>query len=139
MKRSVALAVTLMIAAGSLLAGCGDGDRSLSDEASARLAPRVEAIRAAAAAGDRAAAQAEAGRVRQTLDDLQATGAIDTAEAATVLSALAGVEQQLGLLPEPTTTTTATTAPAPAPRPEPPSDDDEGEGPKKKKGREKDD
>jgi hypothetical protein len=129
-----------MIAAGSLLAGCGDGNRSLSDEASAHLAPRVEAIRAAAAAGDRAAAQAEVGRVRQTLDDLQAAGAVDTAEAATVLSALAGVEQQLGLLPEPTTTTTATTAPAPAPRPVPPSDDgDEGEGPKKKKGREKDD
>jgi hypothetical protein len=123
------LGVAVMIAAGSLLAGCGDEDHRLSDEASALLAPRVEAIRSAAAAGDRAAAQAEADRVRQTLNDLQAAGAVDGAEAATVLKALESVEEQFGLLPEPTTTTTTTTT---APSDE--GDDDEGQGRKKRKG-----
>jgi hypothetical protein len=124
------LAAAAMIAAGSLLAGCGDEDHRLSDEASALLAPRVEAIRSAAAAGDRAAAQAEADRVRQTLNDLQAAGAVDGAEAATVLKALESVEEQFGLLPEPTTTTTTTTTTAPSDE----GDDDEGQGRKKRKG-----
>ena len=129
MKRSAALAAAVMIAAGSLLAGCGDDGHRLSDEASALLAPRVEAIRSAAAAGDRAAAQVEAGRVRQKLAELQAAGTVDGAEADTVLKALASVEEQLGLLPEPTTTTTATTTTTTAP-----SDKDDDEGKKKRKG-----
>jgi hypothetical protein len=125
-----------MIAAGSLLAGCGDDEHRLSDEASADLAPRVQAIRSAAAAGDRAAAQAEAGRVRQTVADLQAAGAVDAAEADTVLKALASVEQQLGLLPEPTTTTTIATTTTTAP---PDKGDDDDEDKKKRKGGKNDD
>jgi hypothetical protein len=135
-KRPATVAAAAMIAAGALLAGCGDEDHRLSDEASALLAPRVQAIRSAAAAGDRAAAQAEAGRVRQTIADLQAAGAVDAAEADTVLEALASVEEQLGLLPEPTTTTTATTTTTGAP---PDKGDNDDEDKKKGKGGEKDD
>ena len=136
MKRPV-LAAAMLIAAGSLLAGCGEEDHRLPDEASALLAPRVEAIRSAAAAGDRATAQAEVSQVRRTLADLRAAGTIAASEADTVLLALAGVEQQLGLLPEPTTTTTTaitTTTTAP-----PAGDDDKDEPKKKRKGGGEDD
>jgi hypothetical protein len=124
------------MAAASVLVACGDGDHRLSDEAAAVLAPRVEAIRAAAAAGDRSAAQAEAGRLRLTLDDLQAAGAVDKAEASAVLEALRNVEQQFSLLPEPTstttiTTTTTTTAPS--------NEGDDDKGPRKKGKGDKDD
>jgi hypothetical protein len=128
-----------LIAAGSL-AGCGEQDHRLPDEASALLVPRVEAIRSAAAGGDRATAQAEAGRVRQTLSDLRAAGTIDASEADTVLQALAGVEQQLGLLPEPTTTTTATTTTTTAPPAQVDGKDGDKDEPKKKgKGEGRDD
>ena len=130
-KRPV-LAAAMLIAAGSLLAGCGEEDHRLPDEASALLAPRVEAIRSAAAAGDRATAQAEVSQVRRTLADLRAAGTIAASEADTVLLALAGVEQQLGLLPEPTTTTTTITTTTTAP---PAGDDDKDEPKKKAKGR----
>ncbi len=126
MKRGLARLLVLLIALGAL-GSCGKEDGGLSDAASALLAPRVEAIKAAAAAGDRATAEAEAARLRQTLEELKTAGTIDTDEATRVLEALAGVEQQLGLIP----TTTTTTAPAPVPLQD---DADHGKGKDKKRG-----
>jgi hypothetical protein len=80
----------------------------------------VETIRAAAAAGDRAGAQAGLDSLRRTVAELRQAGAMSQGEAGDVLDAAAGVEAQLGLLPAPAPpptapSTTATTAPPPPP------------------------
>jgi hypothetical protein len=92
--------------------GCGDG-RQLPDEARSALGPRVEAVRAAAAAGDRAGAQAGVDQLRADLSQLRGAGVLSEEDAARVLDAVDAVEARLALLPAPTTTTTATTAPPP--------------------------
>ncbi len=100
--------------------GCGDPGGNLPDQAASALAPRVEAIRAAAAAGDRAGAQAGVDQLRAQLSELRGQGSLDAADAARVLDAVDAVEARLALLPAPTTTTTAPPAPPPA--------DQEGDG-----------
>lgn len=92
--------------------GCGDPGGQLPDQAAGALAPRVEAIRTAAAAGDRAGAQAGVDQLRAQLSELRAQGDLDAADADRVLDAVDTVEARLALLPAPTTTTT-TTAPPP--------------------------
>ncbi len=94
--------------------GCGDG-KQLPDQASSTLGPRVEAIRAAAVAGDRTGAQAGVDQLRADLSALRGANVIGEEDAARVLDAVDEVEARLALLPAPTTTTTATTAP-PAPQ-----------------------
>lgn len=111
--------------------GCGDPDGKLPERAAGALAPRVEAIRAAATAGDRAGAQAGVDQLRSRLSDLRGQGVLDEDDAARVLDAVDAVEARLALLPTPTTTTTI--APAPAV----PADGDEDRG--KGKGRKDDD
>jgi hypothetical protein len=94
--------------------GCGDG-KQLPGEARSALGPRVEAIRTAAAAGDRTGAQAGVDQLRADLSQLRGAGVLGEEDAARVLDAVDDVEARLALLPAPTTTTTATTAP-PAPQ-----------------------
>lgn len=90
--------------------GCGDPDGKLPDQAASALQPRVEAIRAAAAAGDRAGAQAGVDQLRTQLSELRGSGVLGEDDAARVLDAVDAVEVRLALLP----TTTTTTAPPPA-------------------------
>ncbi len=97
--------------------GCGDPARKLPDQAAGALTPRVEAIRAAAAAGDRTGAQAGVDALRAEVSELRSNGVLGEDDAVRVLDAVETVEDRLALLPAPTTTTTATTAP--------PSDDNE--------------
>lgn len=91
--------------------GCGDPAGKLPDQAAGALTPRVEAIRAAAAAGDRAGAQAGVDQLRAQLSELRGSGVLDEDDAARVLDAVDAVEARLALLLTPTTTTT--TAPPP--------------------------
>ena len=87
--------------------GCGDPGGKLPDEAAGALAPRVEAIRAAAAAGDRAGAQTGVDLLRTQVSELRGNDLLDDDDAARVLDAVQAVEARLALLPAPTTTTTA--------------------------------
>jgi hypothetical protein len=110
--------------------GCGDPDGKLPDQAASALAPRVEAIRAAAAAGDRAGAQAGVDQVRAQLSELRGNGVLAEDDAARVLDAVDAVEARLALLPAPTTTTTA---------PPPPVVQNDGDDSGKRKGHKHDD
>ena len=82
--------------------GCGDPAGKLPDQAAGALTPRVEAIRAAAAAGDRAGAQAGVDQLRAQLSELRGSGVLDEDDAARVLDAVDAVEARLALLPTPT-------------------------------------
>ena len=94
------------------LPGCGRSD-ALSRPAAARLQPPVAAIRAAAAADDRARATAAAAELRVVVADLRKTGEITTQQASEILAAGAQVEAHLALLsvPPPEITTSTTTEP----------------------------
>jgi hypothetical protein len=121
-----------MVALVVALAGCGtDGGIG---EASATLAPRVAAIRAAAANGDAAAAVGELAALRQSVASLRAAGELSDDDAARVLTASAEVEAELATLapsvPSPqtastvagavtTTSTTSTSSPPAAQHKEP--------------------
>jgi hypothetical protein len=70
----------------------------------------VEAIRAAAAAGDRAGAEAGVDQLRTQLSELRGSGVLGEDDADRVLDAVDAVEVRVALLP----TTTTTTAPPPA-------------------------
>ena len=94
--------------------GCGDPSGKLPDQATSALTPRVEAIRAAAAAGDRTGAQAAVDALRAQLSDLRGQGVIGEDEATRVLDAVDRVEARLALLPAPATTTTTAPPPPPA-------------------------
>lgn len=107
--------------------GCGDPGGQLPDQAAGALAPRVAAIRAAAAAGDRAGAQAGVDQLRAQLGELRGQGALDAADTDRVLDAVDAVEARLALLPAPVTTTTAT-APPPVTPEGGDHDEDRGKG-----------
>jgi hypothetical protein len=111
--------------------GCGDPDGKLPDQATSALTPRVEAIKAAAAAGDRTGAQAGVDQLRAQLSELRGTGVLGEDDAARVLDAVDTVEARLALLPVPTTTTTAP--------PPPVIQDGDGHDDGKGKGRKHDD
>jgi hypothetical protein len=115
--------------------GCGDPDGRLPDQATAALAPRVEAIRTAAAAGDRAGAQAGVDLLRVQLSELRGNGVLDEDDAARVLDAVDAVEARLTHLPAPATTTTTTAPPPPAVEKDGDGEQDEDKG----KGRKHDD
>ena len=118
------------------LAACGGDQPALSDQAAADLQAGVSRVRAAAGAGDRAAAGDHLAAVRSTVDRYRGQGQISAGRAADVLAAAAEVEARLALLAPPvqpaatvTSTTTARRAPA----------EPEGEDRGKKDGRKKKD
>ncbi|MGH9037496.1 MAG: hypothetical protein ACRD0O_17200 [Acidimicrobiia bacterium] len=112
--------------------GCGDPDGKLPDQAAGALAPRVEAIRAAATAGDRAGAQAGVDQLRAQLSELRGSGMLSEDDATRVLDAVDTVEARLALLPAPTTTTTTASPPVV-------ENDGDGDGKGRGKGRQGDD
>lgn len=126
MRRGFALAVVGLV----LLTGCGEDD-SISDAATARLTPEVAAVRAAAEAGDRAAAEATLDRLRDMVAALTASGEISKGRAAGVLDAAGDLEAQLVLVPA----TTTTTAPPPVVVEDREGDDDGGDRGDGKKGK----
>ncbi|MGH9004718.1 MAG: hypothetical protein ACRDYV_16460, partial [Acidimicrobiia bacterium] len=72
--------------------GCGDPDGRLPDQARSALTPQVEAVRAAATAGDRVGAEAGVAQLRAQLSELRASGVLDEDEASRVLDAVDTVE-----------------------------------------------
>jgi hypothetical protein len=106
-----------LIAAGALvvLAACGSSGSGVSSSAGTQLSARVDAVRAAAAHGDRRLAALRLAQLRTDLAKLQQTGQVSDGAAVRILRAAQSVHTQLVLLPEPTTTTTTTTTTMPAP------------------------
>lgn len=118
--RRTDLYFTVVVLAGAVALGaCGRGSGRLPEAAAGRLRPQVEAVRAAAAAGDRAGAQAGLDSLRRTVAELRQAGAMSQGEAGDVLDAAAGVEAQLGQLPAPAPPATTATIAPPAPPEQP--------------------
>jgi len=114
------LVVGALVAATIVTTGCGSEGSGVSAAASRRLHAEVDALRAAATTGDRAATYAEIARVEESVRALRADGGLSDEAAARVDAALAAVRDRTSLLPAPTTTTTTTTT-----RPERPADEPE--------------
>jgi hypothetical protein len=92
----------LLLLSGLIACGGNDG---ISEPASARLTPDVQALRASAASGDSAGAYESLAELRQSVAELRQAGELSEAEAAKVLAASADVEAQLSrLTPAPTPT-----------------------------------
>src|SRR5215207_2342833 len=66
------------------LIGCGR-DAGIGESASARLTPHVVALRAAAASGERAAADEQLAAIRRGVTELRQAGQLSEGEAAEVL------------------------------------------------------
>lgn len=106
--------VTTMLAAAVMavaLAGCGSPSPGISEDAAAQLELRVEAVRNAAAARDRAGAEAALADLRRSVEALRSGDEINSDRATEILDAAATVEARLQSIP--TTTTTTTTLPPP--------------------------
>ena len=117
------------------LAACGGDRQALSDQAAADLQAGVSRVRAAAGAGDRAAASRHLAAVRSAVDRYRGQGQISAGRAADVLAAAGEVEARLALLapPAPATTTTSS-SPTARRAPDQPEAGDEGESGRDKKG-----
>lgn len=87
-----------------VLGGCASGESPVSAAAGARLGAQVDAIRQAAAAGDRAGAELRLAELRQAVTELRAAGELTGATAMRVLDRAAAVETGLASLPTTTTT-----------------------------------
>lgn len=94
--------VAVVVLAAAALTGCGGDDPAVPAGAGAQLNARVAAIRQAATAGDRAAAE-----LRQAVGELQGAGELAESTASRILARAAVVEANLTSL----TTTTTTTQP----------------------------
>ncbi len=122
----MALALVLAFA----LAGCGGSSGSgLSTATRAQLTPLVREVRRAAESLDRASTKRALANLQRAVAEDQQRGDIRPASAVQILSAAAGVESHLTLVP--TTTTTVTTTTTTTTQPPPPT---KGHGDKKKGG-----
>jgi hypothetical protein len=120
------LVATMLVAAltTAALAGCGSSSPGISEDASTQLELRVTALRNAAAARDRAGAEAALADLRRSVETLRSRDEISSDRATEILDAAATVEARLQSIPTTTTTTTTTTLP-PTTRDE---DDNPGRG-----------
>ena len=116
--RAIAIALVLVSVA------CGSADSGVSKSAADRLQAEITVLRAASAAGNRKAAQAEVARLRAEIARLRATGELSTDAVHRIDAAVTLVERRLSLLPTPTTTTTTTSPPVTRGRGQ--SDDEHG-------------
>jgi len=94
--------------------GCGSSGPAITRTAAAQLQADVSAIRAAAAAGDRAAAATGLDTLRRHVTAFQQAGQVSSAAATRIVQSVGVVSANLVLLPAPTTTTTTSTTVAPA-------------------------
>ncbi len=104
------IAGAAVVAAALLVLGsCGGSGSGVSSTAGAQLEFRVAAIRAAAARGDRGAADDQLAHLRVDVVQFRATNKIDDAAATRILRAAGVVESELSLLAPASTTTASTT------------------------------
>jgi hypothetical protein len=107
--RLAAFAFACMFALG----GCGGSKNdALSATARARLTTLIEHVRSAADSGDRQAVQRALTELQAAVGNYESHGDIGTAKAMQILTAAAGVQSRLALIP--TTTTTTSTPPTTA-------------------------
>jgi hypothetical protein len=114
--------IVVVCAIAVALAGCGSSGANANPGLGV-LQGDVAAVRSAANAQDRAAAQNAVDKVVADVGRLQAEGQITSGRASTILSAVSQVDAGLGSLPVPTTTTTTTattTTTPPPPTTQPP-------------------
>ena len=112
--------IVVVCAIAVALAGCGSSGANANPGLGV-LQGDVAAVRSAANAQDRAAAQNAVDKVVADVGRLQTEGQITSGRASTILSAVSQVDAGLGSLPVPTTTTTTTaTTTAPPPTTQPP-------------------
>ncbi len=123
MRPRATAGAVVVIAATLALAGCGSSPSGFA-ERSVGWQARVASIANDAAAGNSVAAIAELTALQAELDGAQAAGAVTTARADLIRSAIDLVRHDLsGSAPTATPTTAATAAPSPAPAPATPSTD----------------
>jgi hypothetical protein len=116
------------------LAGCGTGDRKMSQAARTALQPLVARARERAAAHDAAGAERVLAALRRKVDHFERTNDIDETDADRIKHAASEVEHRLTLITTTTTTTTTTTVPPPPPKK---PDDHHGPGHKPDHGHDK--
>lgn len=102
-KRLVAAAALVVLAA------CGSAGSGVSTSAAARLNAQIDAVRAAAAHGDRHLSALRLAQLRANVASLEQNGQVSDDAAARILRAAQAVQARLMLLPAPTTTSTTTT------------------------------
>jgi hypothetical protein len=110
MRRSALFLAAILL----VVPACGGGGTDVSEAAAIRLEPEVQALRQAAADGNREAAGQELADLRRLVDELSATGELGGDGARRILAAATEVEANLDLLASTSTipaTTAATTAP----------------------------
>jgi hypothetical protein len=112
------VAVLLLVAlAPALLAACGGGSPSISDDAAAELHTRVAAVRVAVDAHDPDAAARALDALHTAVDRFRAAGDLSGARATEIRAAAGAVRTQLVTITTTTTTPTTTTTTTPAPTP----------------------
>lgn len=110
MRRSPFVAAVLATGLAAVaLAGCGSSSPSITEDASRQLEFRVQAVRDAAGARDRALADEKLAELIRSVNDFRRRDEISADRADKVLDAANTVRAQL--LTIPTTTTTTTTLP----------------------------
>jgi hypothetical protein len=126
MRRSP-LVVTVLATglAAVTLAGCGSSSPAITEDASLQLELRVQAVRDAAEARDRALADEKLAELIRSVNDFRRRDEISAGRADKVLDAANTVRAQL--LTIPTTTTTTTTLP-------PTTREPDEDGPKRENG-----
>lgn len=131
-QRATAATTVALVSVG--LPGCGSASPGLSAQAAQQLQAQVQAITAAAKAGNPAGAATALDRLRAEVAQLRSAGQISASRSTAILTAASEVAGQLGSIPttttstSTTTTTTTTAPPAPAPpAPAPPAKHGAGE------------
>ena len=97
--------------AGTALGACATSTPPISSAASVKLGQDVAAIRSAATADNRTAAQDALAQLRLDVETFHRSGQLSNQRATTVLLDAASVEAQLVSLPQPPTTTTTSVTP----------------------------
>lgn len=108
MRRSALLLAAILV----VVPACGGGGTDVSEAAAIQLEPEVQALRQAAADGNREAAGQELADLRRLVDELSATGELGGDGARRILAAATEVEANLDLLAGTSTTPTTTVPPA---------------------------
>ena len=121
-RASATVCAGAALAFACLTAGCGT-KAALTSTAAHTLGDQVAAVRLAAGQRDPAAARLALDQLRTTLAQLEQHGQVSATRAGAILSDVTAVQDQLGLLPTPTTAAPTTTTTEP-----PPGGNDHGKG-----------
>lgn len=113
-----------------VLAGCGSSSDQLAPHTREQLLGHVEAVKAAASAYDRPAAEAALGDLHRAIAEAQARGELDTDAARTLLAATERIAEDVRAMPrpQPPPPVTVTVTPEPPVVEQPPDHSDEPRG-----------